>query len=586
MRIFHTIRKTQAAYEAGGVYRIIKYVLLVTILAVVLTLYAFNLLERLELVALDYAFQLRGEIPQNPNIAIIEMGEDSVESIGRWPWPRSWHATMTAILKKYGARQIIFDVLFAEPSKENEDSAFAESIKQAGNVFLPFIFEFEESEGRPKVGDIRKPDKMTVSLPVFTRHAEDTGHINVFPDPDGVIRRAPLYIEYEGKRYPQLSYQALKDYLKVDEDKIDVKRGKYIRFRDTRIGDIELPIDRNYNFLINWAGRWKDTFEHFSYIDIIVSYQRELQGGEPRVDLTRLKDKICLIAATATGLFDVRPVPFDPTYPGVGLHANLINSVLGKNFIHVPGPVVNIFLILLAGFLTDILVLRFRPLAGAVVTLILVLFYFAGAFLAFKFFGVWVNIVYSASVILLSFIMMTLYREITIAVEKTKLFNLATRDGLTGLVNIRHFNLLLEAELENAKKLNRPLSVIMSDIDHFKHFNDEYGHQVGDFVLREVGKIFGGGARDLDVPARYGGEEMIMMLPGTDEKGAQVAAERIRKNIDEHVFKDGKKTYHVTISLGVSTFKGEKTKDELVKRADDALYMAKEGGRNKVCVSK
>ncbi len=111
-----------------------------------------------------------------------------------------------------------------------------------------------------------------------------------------------------------------------------------------------------------------------------------------------------------------------------------------------------------------------------------------------------------------------------------------------------------------------------------------YGHQVGDFVLKRVAKMFKDGSRSHDVVARYGGEEFIMMLPGTDIEDAKHIAERIRETIEQTPLRRSNETYSVTVSLGVATLGDEKVKEELIKKVDDALYMAKQTGRNKVCV--
>jgi len=178
----------------------------------------------------------------------------------------------------------------------------------------------------------------------------------------------------------------------------------------------------------------------------------------------------------------------------------------------------------------------------------------------------------------------TLYNEAILALEKKKYFDLSITDGLTKLYNVRYFKEILEKEfaLSVGRKAHR-LSVIMADVDHFKNFNDTYGHQVGDFVLRRVAQRFKNGSRGHDVVARYGGEEFIMMLPGTDIEDAKIIAERIRESIENRPLKRHNETYSVTMSLGVAMLVDERTKEELIKKADEALYMAKQEGRNRVC---
>jgi diguanylate cyclase (GGDEF)-like protein len=160
---------------------------------------------------------------------------------------------------------------------------------------------------------------------------------------------------------------------------------------------------------------------------------------------------------------------------------------------------------------------------------------------------------------------------------------MSVTDGLTGLYNIRYFKMLLETEIMFAKMdPHKKFSIIMGDIDHFKHFNDRYGHQVGDLVLKEVGAVLKASVRSLDMVARYGGEEMIILLRGALLKDGLAVAEKIRKNVEGLVIKDERGTYKVTISLGVASFAREDNVDLIIKKADDSLYRSKETGRNRV----
>jgi diguanylate cyclase (GGDEF)-like protein len=175
------------------------------------------------------------------------------------------------------------------------------------------------------------------------------------------------------------------------------------------------------------------------------------------------------------------------------------------------------------------------------------------------------------------------YNFVRVAVEKQKFFKMSVTDGLTGLYNIRYFKLLLETEIRLMKHdPARKFCIVMSDVDHFKHFNDTYGHQVGDLVLKEVAAALKETVRTADIVARYGGEEMIVLLRGADLKDALSIAEKLRKNIENRQLKDEKNTYRVTASLGVSVYRPGDDADTVIKRADDGLYKAKESGRNRV----
>ena len=161
----------------------------------------------------------------------------------------------------------------------------------------------------------------------------------------------------------------------------------------------------------------------------------------------------------------------------------------------------------------------------------------------------------------------------------------ANTDGHTGCYNKTYFNNALELQLKKARLKGTPLSLVILDLDHFKTLNDNYGHDAGDFVLKELADfVRGHGIRNKeDVFARYGGEEFCILLPEINLKMAYEIAERLRKMIEEHKFIYDGKELPVTASIGVSDYRSGVHKGvDLFKRADSAVYKSKEGGRNRV----
>ncbi|MEW8626985.1 MAG: GGDEF domain-containing protein [Candidatus Thiodiazotropha sp.] len=157
-------------------------------------------------------------------------------------------------------------------------------------------------------------------------------------------------------------------------------------------------------------------------------------------------------------------------------------------------------------------------------------------------------------------------------------------DSLTGIKNRTAFDSNFSREIELNRRKNSELSVIVMDIDFFKHINDQYGHAVGDLVLKQVAKAAEQSIRSSDALYRYGGEEFVVVLNGTDQLGARLLAERIRENI-ENLRIDSLKNLQITLSLGVSMMNEGDTTETLFKRADEALYVAKNQGRNQVVMS-
>ncbi|MBU1086314.1 MAG: sensor domain-containing diguanylate cyclase [Candidatus Omnitrophica bacterium] len=171
--------------------------------------------------------------------------------------------------------------------------------------------------------------------------------------------------------------------------------------------------------------------------------------------------------------------------------------------------------------------------------------------------------------------------------EFEKTLVLSNTDRLTGLWNYGYFQHQLAEEVKRANRFNRHLSLLMIDIDHFKKFNDSLGHVAGDKLLKEISEIIEESCREVDLVARYGGEEFAVILPETFKEKAYSSAERIRKLTAAHPchYKEGQPSKRITISVGVASFPQDASnKDDLIAYADKALYVAKETGRNRVCM--
>ena len=176
--------------------------------------------------------------------------------------------------------------------------------------------------------------------------------------------------------------------------------------------------------------------------------------------------------------------------------------------------------------------------------------------------------------------------------KNEELRKMAITDGLSQIYNRRYFLELLEREFPRAQRYKLNLACIMIDIDHFKAVNDQFGHLQGDFVIQRLGAIIKEEIREIDIPARYGGEEFIVLLPETDDRGTVSVAERLRKRTEDENFTRNEairqtQELHITISLGVAVFPSKDIihPNDLIKVADDALYQAKNEGRNRTVIA-
>jgi len=165
-----------------------------------------------------------------------------------------------------------------------------------------------------------------------------------------------------------------------------------------------------------------------------------------------------------------------------------------------------------------------------------------------------------------------------------EIYRMTIVDGLTQIHNKRYLYEALEREVLRARRHERPLSLVMFDIDFFKRINDQYGHLAGDYVLRELARVVQGRIRRDEVFARYGGEEFVIVLPETPLEGAASLGQNLRARVAEHTFVFQNENIPVTISVGAAVLNDDdKTATDLVQRTDEKLYEAKRGGRNRVC---
>ena len=522
--------------------------------------------ERLEHVALDALIRYRPAIPQDPQLVFIEIAEDGLQALGRWPWSRNYHAVLTHILNDWGAKAIVFDVIFSEPSDAANDGAFQEAIETSGRVYLPVVLE---SAGAEKI--------WIHSIPEFEEDSKGIGHINVTPDEDGKIRRIEPYLSSGETEYPHLALQVAFDAL-----------GEPVPDSES----LPFALDRRGSLIVNWAGKWSSSFEHFSYLDMVKSYQAVQNGEAPLIAPERLKGKICLIGLTAMGHADIKATPIESVYPAIGIQASVINSFLTDRFIK-PWPVrQNLAWIAGIGFFAMLLFFLARNVLALLVALGLSVLVGGTAFFMFVQHGIWIAVISPLVVIGSLFVFSMAHTLVANHFEQMRLLTLATQDGLTNLYVVRYFRVLLNQAGDQAVKRKQPLSLVMFDIDHFKNINDTYGHPAGDMVIRTLAglaqEVTYGIYQKLKQAAvcRYGGEEFIILLKNCQLNRAQNdIAEPLRKKIEAHEFIWEGKRIPVTSSFGVTALRpDENTADPLVHRVDHALYQSKESGRNRVTV--
>lgn len=541
----------------------------------------------------------------NKDIVILAIDDPSYEYLlgkyGEWPIPRNVYADLVNYIEKQKPAVIAFDLMFVKSlkSKTNADIALVNAIKNNDNVYTSMNFDNIPSDVRKPVdldkkftanvkndSDVAFSQNLTFKncrsiLPQILANTKNVGFINVSRSDDGILRKIPPFMIYKKDKrfYPYLSLLTSLKYLEKNE-KLVVKDFYIDRHADLKLGKRSIPIDKDGGIILNWYGP-AQTFEHIPLYKVIKAAEGENTGDTK----FNFNNKIVYIGTTAVSLYDTKSVPVDRLYPGVEVHATFINNLIDNNFIRKANEAVNIAISIVLGLIIGVIVIRTTSTFVALGTALLTSFgYIILAYYLMKFFNLWVAIVLPITTLIFVFVSAYIIKYILKSRDFEHQYRLATTDGLTDLYNHRYFQEQMIMQIANSKRYNTKFSLILIDIDFFKKFNDIFGHQSGDAVLRQVAQKLKRNVRSSDFVCRYGGEEMSIILPNTDKNEAVITAQKICQTVAEKPFKlANEKESVVTISLGVSTYPEDgQTPSEIIEQADKRLYHAKENGRNQV----
>ena len=444
--------------------------IVVILIALIMFFIDVPFLRFMELKALDLRIISRGKLPPGGEIVIATIDEKSLSELGRWPWPRTTIANLVDKLKGYGAKTVGFDIVFAEPDENSSlkaiadlsqevkklgiqdkrvlgllnkkkmmadtDAILAKSIERSKNVTLGYFFHLlkkevahlneEEIEAAAEnittsiyqiIQATSPPDESSLihaysavtNLKPFSEAAENSGYFNAFPDSDGTLRWSPLVIKFQDNFYSSLPLSILLQYL--DWPMLTLKMAGF-GVAGVSIGDIDIPTDEYGRLLINYLGPAK-TFPHYSISDII----------KGRLSPDIFKDKIVLVGATATAIYDVRVTPFSAVYPGVEIHATIIDNILHQNFLHQSTltTLLDLSAIIFFGLIMGSVVPRVKAITGIFLSLLIVASFVAINTLIFSRYNVWLNVIYPVLTMLMIYLGITVYRYITEEREKKKI---------------------------------------------------------------------------------------------------------------------------------------------------------------------
>ena len=543
------------------------------------------------------------------DISIITVDDESyeylIEKYGEWPISRNIYADVVRYLEKQNAAVIAFDLMFVQSikSSNNADENLAEVITQNENVFTAINFDNQSFDLRqpadlPKDLSANIKNNSSISLKnnynkfkncrliigKILNHTKNIGHINLVRDEDGIARELMPFAVYKDNYYPHL---ALKSAIKYLSTKEGLELADYVINKNNElvIGTRKIPLNEMGSAYLNWYGPSGATSNAtFDYVPLW-KIEKDIYENTKLVPNDYFKNKIVYIGTSATSLFDLKSVPTDRIFPGVEIHATFINNIIDNNFIKKVPFGMDIVLSLLLCLFIGIITLRTEStIMASLVSILTIITYIIIATVIMAKFNIWIAIILPIFSIVMIFIACYIAKYIVKSRDLEYTYALATTDGLTELYNHRYFQEQMIQNIETGKRYSKPFSLIMIDIDFFKKFNDTYGHQSGDAVLKQVAQILKKNVRSTDVVCRYGGEEMAIILTNTNNQDALTTAEKICKAVSEKPLKlvNGNDV-KVTISLGVATYPENGVgSPEMIKYADECLYIAKENGRNQV----
>ena len=533
-----------------------------------------------EWIVLDHFFRLRPEESNVPRVVVVTIDEADLHQVGKWPIPDAVLAELIDKLKRHQPRVIGLDLyrdLPVDPGHQDLIEVFKST---------PNLIGVEKANGNP--------DRETVKPPPTLASRDQVGLADVILDEDGKVRRGLLSIRLEGDHQIKLGLAAKLALSYLEQEGIRLQeaddtgrrwklgRSVFKRFEKNDGGYVNADTG-GYQILMNYRGLPRN-FETVSMTEVL----------EDSLQAEQVRDRIILIGAVATSLNDLHYTPYDNSQrtAGVFIHANLISQIVsaaldGRPLLQV-WPELLEWLWTLAwsgvGATASWALLQTRLLGKTIysgysmVGTVLI----GGGLIVISYLlflgGRWVPVAPPLLALTTSSMM-------SVMIHTQQLQKLASSDGLTQIANRRYFDQYLAQKLTEQKKL----SLILCDVDYFKLYNDTYGHQAGDVCLQQVANALRNSVRQFDLVARYGGEEFVVVLPNTDAQKALYIAERIQFKVRslEIPHKSSRVSQFLTLSCGVAGCPPQSkiSSTELIEAADQALYVAKQAGRNRTAVA-
>lgn len=487
------------------------------------------------------------DYPADPQLVIIAIDEHSLQQLGQWPWPRSTHAQLLDRLSEAGVTHVAMDLMFPEPDRKDatQDAELAAAIRRNGTVVLPVL----AASPRPDA----VPEEL-LPIPALAGAAATLAHSDIEVEGDGVARGIYLKAGLGAPRWPALGLALANTGgpLVGVEDAHRTTPSPYRWYRDNYVR-------------LRYAGP-PGSFPQASYADVLAG---DIPDG-------LLRGRRVIVGMTASGIAPrlLTPTSAENWMSGSEYQANVASMLLGNRAIVPLSAATQATISALLAVACFLLLALPRPLRVAITAIPLTLLLTITALWGF-------NLWWAPAAAALAIAMVLAAWAATQVIHWRRHAN---RDPLTGLGNRRRFEEQLQLQHGNCRRQGKPLTLILIDVDHFKQYNDAFGHHHGDQVLQQVANLMAKHARRPgDLAARFGGDEFAMVLPDTSREGALHLVETLIDQVRRMTVIGNEGQFrHVSISVGLYTAVPDLRSEprHFSEGADAALYSAKAAGRD------
>lgn len=438
---------------------------------------------RIEAQTYDWRLRRVIEQPENPidDIVIIDVDERSVQKLGTYHhWPRTYWERLIKYLSDARVKMIGIDYIF-DPDKRypEEDKAFQRAIFETGNVCSALYFSQADTEHfRPAM--VNEPpgldytrlthqlpenlfqnllvqDRLEPEYPEFLNASKTAGYVNLYPDPDGVIRRIPIFLRFNNHVYSAFAFQMALELMQIDQ--IDYNRATdrlLLRYEDGQ--QSKVPLDPYAQLLIYYAGGFK-SFRYISFYDVLMEFTSK----------DYLKDKVVLIGSSLPGLFDLRTTPLQAAYPGVEINANILYQIMNERFIYQMSDLTRFILIILSGLLAGLILIFPRPLGSIFITAGLIFFIILTGLYIMESFSYWVPVVSPIFTVIVAFASTYVYRYLFEERDKRRIRKVFSHYVSTSVVDV----LLKHPEKVKLGGEKKVCTALFSDVAGFTSISEQ-----------------------------------------------------------------------------------------------------------------